>query len=214
VARIARDLRARNVRVLIDGAHGPGQVALNLTALNADWVTGNLHKWLFMPRGSAYFWAAPDVRDITLPLNISHDAGLGFPRAFDYTGTRDATAWLCMPDAMMFATEFGLDRIMAHNNGLARMGATLFQRLGAAPIAPDSHFCAMWTLHLPTRDAADPAHAVQLLNEMWDRHQIQIASSAVHGRLLLRLSAQVYCTLDDFSRAAEALDQLGWPGRQ
>jgi isopenicillin-N epimerase len=213
VARIARELKTRNIRVLIDGAHGPGQAALNLPALNADWVTGNLHKWLYMPRGSAYFWAAADVRDITLPLNISHDAGLGFSRAFDYTGTRDATAWLCMPDALMFAAEFGLDRIMAHNAALARMGAMLFERLGAKPMAGDAHFAAMRSLQLPTRGPAEPAHATQLLNAMWDQHQVQIAASAVHGRLLLRLSAQIYCTLDDFARAAEALDELGWPGR-
>jgi isopenicillin-N epimerase len=118
-----------------------------------------------------------------------------------------------MPDALMFAEDYGLDRIMAHNSGLARMGAMLFQRLGAEPMAGETHFAAMWSLRLPTRDPAEPAHAVQLLNEMWDRHRVQIAASAVHGRLLLRLSAQIYCTLDDFARAAEALDHLGWPGR-
>lgn len=213
IAEIVRGLKARGVRVLIDGAHGPGQIPLDVPALGADWVTGNLHKWLYCPRGTAYFWAGPEVRDVTLPLNISHDVGLGFPRAFDYTGTRDATAWLCVPDALAFAAGFGLDRIMAHNRSLAASGARAFERLGATRTAGDAQFAAMQSLTLPTTRPATPEDADWLIAQMWDQHGVQIASNAVDGRLLLRLSAQIYCAPDDFVRAAEALDRLGWPGR-
>lgn len=213
VARIAQALKDRGVRVMIDGAHGPGQIPLDVPGLGADWVTGNLHKWFYAPRGTAYLWAAPEVRDITLPLNISHDVADGFPRAFDYTGTRDSTAWLCVPDAMAFVAGYGLDRIMAHNRALAHAGTTLFARLGATPNAEPIQFAAMQSMTLPTRRAATPEDAVWLIAQMWDQHRVQIAASAVNGRLLLRVSAQIYVELGDFARAAEALDTLGWPGR-
>lgn len=213
VSEIVRGLKARGVRVLIDGAHGPGQVPLNVPGLGADWVTGNLHKWLYAPRGTAYFWASPNVRDMTLPLNISHDVAHGFPRAFDYTGTRDSTAWACVPDALIFAADYGLDAIMAHNRTLAAQGARAFERLGATRNAGDAHFAAMQSMTLPTNRPATPEDAVWLIAQMWDQHRIQIASNAVDGRLLLRISAQVYCEPSDFERAAQALDRLGWPGR-
>jgi isopenicillin-N epimerase len=212
-AQIARALKARGVRVLIDGAHGPGQIQVDVRTLNSDWVTGNLHKWFYCPRGTAYFWASPEVRNMTLPLNISHWASDGFPRAFDYTGTRDSTAWLCVPEALIFVTEFGLDRIIAHNRALATDGAREFLRLGAQPVAGDANFAAMQAMFLPTTRPATAEDASWLLAVMWDRHRIQIAASAIEGKLLLRLSAQIYCDLDDFKRAASALDALGWPGR-
>jgi isopenicillin-N epimerase len=213
VAEIVRGLKEKGVRVMIDGAHGPGQIPLNVPALGADWVTGNLHKWFYAPRGTAYFWAAPEVREITLPLNISHDVALGFPRAFDYTGTRDSTAWLCVPDAMTFVADYGLDRIMAHNRALAADGARAFARLGVEPLAGKANFAAMQSMILPTARPATPEDAVWLIAQMWEQHRVQIASNAVDGRLLLRISAQIYCEQSDFIRAAEALDALSWPGR-
>jgi isopenicillin-N epimerase len=212
-ARIAGALKAKGVRVMIDGAHGPGQIPVDVRDLNADWVTGNLHKWLYAPRGTAYFWAASKVRDMTLPLNISHDVAHGFPRAFDYIGTRDATAWLCVPDALVFAADYGLEAIMAHNRALALQGAAQVSRLGVEHVAPAANFAAMQSMILPTSRPATAEDAMWLIAQMWDQHRVQIASNAVDGKLLLRFSAQVYCDLPDFVRAAEALDALGWPGR-
>lgn len=213
IAEIVRGLKDRGVRVMIDGAHGPGQIPLDVPGLGADWVTGNLHKWLYCPRGTAYFWAAPSVRGITLPLNISHDVALGFPRAFDYTGTRDSTAWLCIPDAMIFTADYGLEQIMAHNRALAAEGARAFERLGATRNATNDNFAAMQSLTLPTTRPATAEDGAWLIAQMWDQHRVQIASNAVDGRLLIRVSAQIYCEASDFEQAAGALDQMGWPGR-
>jgi isopenicillin-N epimerase len=167
-----------------------------------------------MPKGSAFFWAEPEVQSYTLPLMVSHWIGDGFPRAFDYTGTRDATAWLCMPDALSFAADYGLDRIMAHNRALALAGAKIVSRLGAEPAAPSEYFAAMQSMILPTKAPATAEDAAELMTAMWDKHRVQIMSTVVDGRLLLRLSAQIYCTLDDFAREAEALDETGWAGRK
>lgn len=84
---------AHGVRVLVDGAHAPGQVPLDLTALDADWYVGNCHKWLFAPKGCGFLWARADRQAGIHPAVISHGYGQGFTAEFDWTGTRDPSAW-------------------------------------------------------------------------------------------------------------------------
>jgi len=98
---------AAGVPVLVDGAHGPGQVTLDLGALGADWYVGNCHKWLCAPKGSAFLWAAPDRQAGLHPLTISHGFGQGFRAEFDWTGTRDSSACLAIPTALDFHQRLG-----------------------------------------------------------------------------------------------------------
>jgi isopenicillin-N epimerase len=83
VAEITRALKAKGVRVLIDGAHALGQLPLDLPAIGADWYTANAHKWLFAPKGTAFLYATEEVSGQTVPLSVSHWHELKFPRAFD-----------------------------------------------------------------------------------------------------------------------------------
>src|SRR5882762_5328422 len=92
VAELAALARARGAQVLIDGAHGPGQLELDVPALGADWYVGNCHKWLFAPRSCAFLWCRDDSKRDLHPLAISHHYGEGFTAEFDWTGTRDFSA--------------------------------------------------------------------------------------------------------------------------
>ena len=92
--RIVAACHAADVPVLVDGAHGPAQVPLDMRALGADWYAGNCHKWLCAPKGSAFLYARPDRQDDLHPVTISHGLGKGFLEEFDWTGTRDPSAWL------------------------------------------------------------------------------------------------------------------------
>src|SRR5438128_3036260 len=94
VAEIAALARKRGTFVLVDGAHAPGQIALNIPALGADWYAGNCHKWLFAPRGCAFLWSRDARKAMIHPLAISHAYGRGFADEFDWTGTRDFSPWL------------------------------------------------------------------------------------------------------------------------
>jgi isopenicillin-N epimerase len=123
--------RAAGVPVLVDGAHGPGQVTLDLGSLGADWYVGNCHKWLCAPKGSAFLWAAPDRQAELHPLTISHGYGQGFRAEFDWTGTRDSSACLAIPTAIDFHHRLGDAVLRARNVALAAEGARLLaDRLG------------------------------------------------------------------------------------
>ena len=99
VARIAAAARAANIAVMIDGAHAPGQLPLNVEEIGADWYTGNAHKWLFAPKGCGMLWTAPSRQSVTLPVVLSHGAPDGYVAGFDWVGTRDVTPWLCFEAA-------------------------------------------------------------------------------------------------------------------
>ncbi len=109
----------RGVEVLIDGAHGPGMVPLNVAAIGAAYYAGNLHKWACGPKGSAFLWVRRDRQKATHPLVVSHFLDEGFTREFNWQGTRDVSAWLSVPRALEFFADLGWDRVMDHNQQLA-----------------------------------------------------------------------------------------------
>src|SRR5258708_8125501 len=116
VAELTALARARGVRVLIDGAHAPGQLELDVPALGADWYVGNCHKWLFAPRSCAFLWCADEAKRELHPLAISHHYGEGFTAEFDWIGTRDFSAWLPVVDALRFLDGLGAARLRPSNH--------------------------------------------------------------------------------------------------
>ncbi|HJS84067.1 MAG TPA: aminotransferase class V-fold PLP-dependent enzyme, partial [Acetobacteraceae bacterium] len=100
VAEIVSACKQAGVPVLIDGAHGPGQMPLDLPAIGADWYAGNCHKWLCAPKGSGLLWVAPERQGALHPVTISHGLGRGFLAEFDWTGTRDPSAFLAVSAAL------------------------------------------------------------------------------------------------------------------
>ena len=99
--------RKAGAQVLIDGAHGPGMLSLDIPLIDADWYVGNCHKWLMAPKGSGFLWVSPARQREIHPLVISHGYGLGFRGEFDWVGTRDYTAWLTIPAAIDLHMRFG-----------------------------------------------------------------------------------------------------------
>jgi isopenicillin-N epimerase len=213
VAEITRALQAKGVKVMIDGAHALGQLDLNLDEIGADWYTATAHKWFYAPKGSAFLHAR-NPGDMQLrPLSVSHYYNDPFPLCFDYVGTRDVTAFLTLSPAQDFIEQHGATEIRSWLTGLSRAGIEPLSRIGATPIAPDSMFAAMRAYHLPQRRPVVPDDAQQLINGFWDTHRIQVAASAYQGKLLLRLSAQIYVDLEDFEHLTDVLDRVSWPGR-
>jgi isopenicillin-N epimerase len=195
VARIVAACHAAGVPVLVDGAHAPGQIDLNLTALGADFYAGNCHKWLCAPKGSAFLWVRPDRQAGLHPTVISHGLGGGFLQEFDWTGTRDPSAALSVPAALDFHERMGGATLRARNIALAAEGAALVaRRLNTEPVATGG---AMALVRLPW-DGPPQALRARLLAAGTDA-----PVNALAGSNWLRLSAFAYNELDDFARLAE-----------
>src|SRR5215813_1560174 len=162
-AALARACRDAGARVVIDAAHGPGMVDLDLPGLGADWVSGNAHKWLFAPKGCALLWAAKAAQQDLHPTVISHGFEQGFTNEFDWTGTRDPTAWLSVPAALGFYRSMGDGALRARNHALALAAADLLvRRWGTEVGAPAGMLGSMAVVRLPGRHPATPAAAQEV----------------------------------------------------
>jgi isopenicillin-N epimerase len=202
VRRIVAACHAAGVAVLIDGAHAPGQVDLDLTAIGADWYVGNCHKWLCAPKGCAFLHAAADRQAGLHPGTISHGYGQGFLAEFDWTGTTDPSRFLAVTEAIAFHHRLGGAALRDRNRSLAARGAELIaQRLNTQVGTRGPVAGAMATVRLPVEDAS-PAHAMAI------RQRLMAAGTdapvhALDGALWLRLSAFAYNEVDDYVRLAE-----------
>jgi isopenicillin-N epimerase len=223
VEAIVRALEARGVDTLVDGAHAPGMIPLDLDALGAAYYTGNCHKWMCTPKGSALLYVRKDRQPLIHPLVISHGANANrqdrspFRLEFDFTGTQDPTAWLVIPEAIKFMGSLlpgGWTELRARNHALAlRARAILCETLGVAPPAPESMIGSLATVPLPPgpAGAALPTLAVDpIMSTLFDQHRIEVLASvwpASPGRVL-RVSAQIYNEESQYVRLAGALQEI------
>ncbi len=191
---------AAGVPVLVDGAHAPGQIGVNLTTIGADYYAGNCHKWLCAPKGSAFLWVAPARQGALHPTVISHGLGGGFLAEFDWTGTRDPSAALAVPAALDFHERLGGAALRARNIALAAEGAALVAlRLNTDTMATGG---AMGLVRLPW-DGAPLDLRARLLAAGTDA-----PVHAVGGANWLRLSAFAYNELDDYMRLADLVARV------
>ncbi len=210
VERMATFARSCGARVLIDGAHGPGQLALDVPKLGGDWYVGNCHKWLFAPKGCGFLWAHPEAQAGLHPTVVSHGYGQGFRAEFDWTGTRDHSPWLAVTAALDFVETLGADRMRVWQRELRRRAGDLLRQAWGVPVGgPDDMLAAMATLGLPERyqpsGPADKSAARRLHDRIWAARRIEAPIVPFGGRLWLRISAQIYNDLDDYRILAAAL---------
>ena len=237
VERLARELAGRGVELLVDGAHAPGMVPLDLRALGAAgaaYYTGNGHKWLGAPKGTAFLWVRRDRQATIRPLAISHGANASRPGRSrfrleaDWVGTTDPTPWLCLPTAIRFLGGLlpgGWSELMARQHDLAVAGRKLLlEALGTETPAPDQMLGSMATVLLPSepsgRGAPTPSTALSPLDHdpfqvlLRERFGIEVpvlpwpqvwAADDPPQRRILRISAAPYDTIGEISYLADAL---------
>ena len=212
-------LVARGVEVLIDGAHAPGMVELDLRSLGATYYSGNCHKWLCAPKGSAFLWVRGDRRSDVRPLTISHGASATKPGRsrfrleFDWTGTSDPTAWLTVPKAIEHVGSLlpgGWPAVMARNRELALEARRLLcDAARTPPPCPEAMLGSLAAVVLPDSVTTDigwrrPDPIQRRLFDGWGI-EVPIMSWPSVPRRLIRISAQLYNTRDHYVRLAEAL---------
>jgi isopenicillin-N epimerase len=221
VARIVSELRARGVETIIDGAHAPGMLPLDLDALGAAYYTGNLHKWVCAPKGAAFLHVRRDLQARTRPLTISH--GANSPRTdrsrfrleFDWTGTADPTAFLAVPaaiEAMGALLPGGWASLRERNRQLALYGRDrLCEALDVDAPAPIAMLGAMAAVPLPPELVMPPsAHEPEMDPLQWAllrAHKIEVPiipwPDGAHR--LVRVSAQIYNRPEEYDLLASAL---------
>jgi isopenicillin-N epimerase len=219
IERLIALLAERGIDVLVDGAHAPGMVPLNLATLGATYYSGNCHKWLCAPKGSAFLWVRRDRQADVRPLTISHGANRPKPGRsrfrveFDWTGTSDPTAWLTVPKAIAYVGALlpgGWPAVMARNRALAlEARRPLCAAAGTALPCPDDMIGSLASVILPDGPPAEigwrrPDPLQRRLFEAWGI-EVPVMSWPAPPRRLVRVSAQLYNTDDDVARLAAAL---------
>lgn len=227
IERIVRELADRGVDTLVDAAHAPGQVPLDLDAIGAAYSTGNAHKWLCAPKGAAYLHVRADRRGGIRPLVVSHGANerrtdrTRFRAEFDWTGTGDPTAILAIPTALDFLGGLrpgGWPALMASNHALVLVARDrVGKAVGAEPAAPDAMIGAMAVVPLPEDLPADvkarlyDEHRIEVPVSTWPVDAALESDDAPRARLL-RISAQAYNDVGQMDELASALRSMRGSG--
>lgn len=212
VAEIAAVCHERGVLVLVDGAHAPGNIPVDIAALGADWYVANLHKWAWAPRSSGILWSAKQHQSYLHPTVISWGLDHGIAAEFDLLGTRDPTAHLSAPFAVELLNEFGgndgIAAIYRYNHDLAWWsGQYLADRWGTAFSTPEEMIGAMVNIRLP-ESLGTTADDAERLRAALEDAGIEIPVYAGASQLNLRVSAQIYCDRADIEQLADAVVKL------
>ena len=210
--------RKVGITTVIDGAHTPGHIPLDLTALDADYYAGNCHKWLMAPKGSAFLYVRPDLQAGINPLVISHgwteDAGLPgakgvfgntpFVDGLEMQGTRDPSAWLTVPDAIAFRAQHSWDAVARRCRDLTQKTAARVAALTNLPPLSNAEFCAPQMVSMPVPRCDPMALKLALLND----YGIEIPCFDWQDHTIVRLSVQGYNTEQQLDLLVRALGTI------
>jgi isopenicillin-N epimerase len=224
---LCAEARHRGIVTVVDGAHAPAMIPLNVSDVGADYYTGNCHKWLLAPTGAGFLVIGRGNEDRLQPMHVSwgyradhyplrehgnarndpdtRDSFGATPRTrfLEFEGTRDICPWLAVPDAISFQEKIGLERIRGRISELIAYTRARLGELGlrlSTPRTPGLHG-SMTAFELPVHG---PAKAAALRQAIW-KHRIEVPAIERPDRLLLRVSTHFYNTTEEIDRLAEVL---------
>ena len=207
VEALVEAVHSADLPVLIDGAHAPGQVEVDLDTLGADFWSGNMHKWVCSPRACAALRVAPQWQDVVRPLVASQDFDKGFQPAFDWTGTADPIPMLAVPAALDFWDSLGWDAVRAEQRRLVGEGARhVAQRIGTRVAIAEQFTASMRLIELPRPLSVDDG--VSLMKRMTLEHKVTAYVTHHAGASYVRVCGQLYNTSEHYERLADALPVL------
>ena len=219
LAELCAGARERGITTLVDGAHAPGQIELDLSGLGADFYTGNCHKWLCAPKGAAFLHVRPErqaevqatvvswgyVAEVSGHAGFDAYAGRSvLERRLQWQGTRDIAAFLAVPAAIAFQArhDWPAQRLRCHAVAIALQRRVL-ARNGLAHVAPDAAYAQMVTI--PVRCADGDA----LRRRLFDEYRIEVPVTWHAGQTFVRVSVQAYNTEADLAAIEAALAEIG-----
>jgi len=211
VAEICRRARAVGILTLIDGAHAPGQIPLDLLRLGADFYGGNLHKWVCAPKGAGFLYARPEVQSLLKPLVVSwgyeseQPSGSTFIDYHEWWGTRDIASFLAVEDAIRFQAANDWPRIRAECHALLKTALQGVQDITGMPALypDDTWYAQMGAASLPSGTDIET-----LKSRLYAEHHIEVPLVDWKGRKLIRISVQGYNEPGDIDRLLQALPHV------
>ncbi len=219
IERPIAEARKRGIWSVIDGAHTPGHIPLNLDAMGVDFYSGNCHKWLMTPKGSAFLYVRPELQGMINPLVISHgwtadsklpDAKGAFGNSpfideLEMQGTRDPAAWLSVPSAIDFRKEHDWTRVAADCRDLAQETARRLQALTGLEPLSTPEFCAPQMVAMPVPEIGEPA---EFAKELMARYAIEIPVFKWQDHHIVRVSVQGYNSKAQMDILIDALTEM------
>lgn len=211
IKEICARAREHNILTVIDGAHAPGQLPLNLPDLGADIYTGNCHKWLCSPKGAGFLYVHPEQQAHIEPLIVGWrrrnmpSLGSNFQNDFAFLGTADYSAYLSVPAAIQFQAQHAWGRVQARCHNLLTNAMTQWQQVAgvsSAYVSPND-YRQMALLEIPTQDDLR-----EVQPEIWQRTGVEVPFTEHLGRAYARVSVQGYNGVGDMERLVEVLGTL------
>jgi isopenicillin-N epimerase len=212
IEKILQTAKSKNIITIIDGAHVPGQLNLNLDSLGADFYAGNLHKWLCAPKGAGFLYANPKVQHLLKPLIVSWGyeslapSNSKFVDEHEWIGTRDLAAFLTVPQAMAYQQNQNWDKVRSACHQLAiESWHRIHDVTKQTPLhaRPETWFGQMVVASLPV-----DTDIVLLKQKLYDEYKIEIPVLEWNEKKLMRLSVQGYNTKQDMNKLICALKKL------
>lgn len=208
VKQICAEARSRGILVIVDGAHVPAHIPLNLAELEADMYTGACHKWMMTPKGSSFLYVKPEFQDMLDPLVISwgYESSLPSHSQFldyhEFNGTRDFSAYLTIPEAIQWMETHDWWNVAASCRKMAQDNYARFCALtNSAPLAPVTDEFIGQMCSIPVR-TDDPA---ALKNDLYEKHRIEIPVMPHGDNVYLRYSVQAFNTQDELDYLYEVI---------
>ncbi len=217
IKRAVAEAKSRGIWTVIDGAHTPGHIPLDLDQLDADFYAGNCHKWMMAPKGAAFLYARPSLQHLINPLVISHGwteemgtvaakgpfGNTGFVDGLEVQGTRDPSAWFAVSDAIAFSKQHQWHKVAEHCRVLVQETAARVAKLTGLPALCSPEFCAPQMVSMPV----PPCDPLVLKNKLLDHYNIEIPVFNWHDKTIVRVSAQGYNTQKDMDKLVDALTE-------
>lgn len=217
VAELILFARSKGVPVLVDGAHAPGALELNMETLDPDFYVGNLHKWACAPRGTGFVYVRPEFRAAVKPESLCYSGGQGhFQKGvqmsdyFHWNGTTDFSAWLSTSEAIAFNDLLGWENLISKRLKLLNNAMIMIEENleGSARYRMPSEMQGpMWTFELPLlpQVTASVEVALQIASDLYRHNRIEVPVFFFNKCVFVRVSAQAFNKLSDYERLMTAL---------
>lgn len=203
VKRLAKLCHDRGILVLIDGAHVPGQLRLNVTDVGADFYVGNGHKWLYTARGCAFLWVAKHAQQYVYPPVIESFPGERSKWAgyWVWQGTTDYTRYITLSIALRWRADLGESAILDWTHDLAVSGGKMLAAAWGTRMLPAAVTAAMANVQLPCKHECPTGFAARL----YDKYRFYVPVYTMANRSWARISAAVYNDMTDFELVRDSV---------